>query len=169
MIIGYLDELEARLRTVEPAPVPFHLTLTGSRDAPEQMWRPVIRSCLELIRDYLDPCVHWQRDRCRHIRPAHGAARGMDTWFDEECRRMHWTPKRYPVESAEWSRFGGYAGHRRNKIMMDNEQPHLVLALIHHRSRGSTGAALYARSQGFAVLQVDEQDAELPRGLRAMM
>lgn len=157
-----IERLESQLQALEPVQLPFRWTLTGSRRAPQDLWLPVVTRMVRLVKEYLDPCWTRQRKVCTHVRPSHGAALGMDTWFNTVCRAAGWTPVTYPVSQADWARFGGYAGPRRNGIMLRAERPHLCTALVHNSSRGSTGCAMEARSLGISTLVLTEEDLLMP-------
>lgn len=157
-----LDALESKLKGIEPITLPFRWTVTGSRDAPEELWRPVVFEMVRLVREYLDPCQARPLSRCTHVRLAHGCARGVDGWFDQACKSVGWQPRRYPVRREDWMRFGGYAGQRRNGFMLRAELPHLCTALVHNSSRGATGCANEALAMGIPVLRVTEEDLLLP-------
>lgn len=163
-----LDRLESQLQAIEPIRLPFRWTLTGSRNAPEDLWHPVVIAMTLLVKRYLDPCHTRPLKRCCHVLPSHGGARGMDTWFDQACRSAGWNPTKYEVSQEEWNRFGGYAGARRNGFMLRAERPHLCTALVHNSSRGSTGCAMEARTLGIPVLQVTEEDLLAPPDPRNM-
>lgn len=161
-----LDALEDKLRGIEPITLPFRWTMTGSRDAPEEVWRPFVLRMVLTVKQYLDPCYGRPAKRgCPHVRPSHGAARGVDTWFDDACRMAGWKPVRFPVPERDWERFGRYAGHRRNGFMLRSELPHLCTALVHNSSRGATGCADTALSMGLPVLRYTEEELLMPPGV----
>ena len=56
---------------------------------------------------------------------AHGAARGADLLAARWCRRTRTPVRPYP---AEWGAYGDRAGPKRNRKMLDDFQPQLVVA-----------------------------------------
>jgi len=65
----------------------------------------------------------------------HGDATGADTMASQEATRLGWTVWPYP---ADWARYGKAAGPLRNKQMLDEGKPDLVLA-FHDNLKVSKG------------------------------
>lgn len=149
---GYLDALELALRGVRPVRPRLHVVWTASRDWPDDLVGVADR-----IGDLL-----WTHHG-RRVRLAHGAARGGDQLAEEQIARYRWQPGRYPVSRREWATVGGWAGHQRNARMLEAEQPDLVIALIHRRSRGATGCRDNALARGIPTVTVDDELALIPR------
>ena len=55
----------------------------------------------------------------------HGAARGADTIAETVAKSLGWTIERYP---ADWQKYGRAAGPVRNKQMLVEGKPDVVLA-----------------------------------------
>jgi hypothetical protein len=157
-----IERLESKLQALEPLQLPFHWTLTGTRAAPEDEWRPVVIRMVQLVKEYLDPCHTRPLKRCTHVRPSHGGAIGMDSWFHDACRAAGWLPRVYPVKRDEWRMYGGHAGAMRNHRMLVAERPHLCTALVHNASRGATGCANEALTLGYPVLRITEEELRIP-------
>lgn len=79
-----------------------------------------------------------------------GCCRGVDQMADRIARLLGFGVERYP---AEWKRFGRAAGPVRNKQMLAEGQPDLVLAFHHHyeRSRGTKNMVKQSREWGVEV------------------
>lgn len=60
----------------------------------------------------------------------------------------------FPVSTAEWNRFGTFAGPLRNRRMLDTG-PGLVLAFWDGRSRGTHDAMSEARRRGIPVRVIE--------------
>lgn len=81
-------------------------------------------------------------------RLAHGGARGLDTIAGEIALVQGLEVVVYP---ADWSRYGKLAGTLRNRMMVDTEFPHLVLAFPLPGSIGTWHCAYYALARGHEV------------------
>lgn len=82
-------------------------------------------------RDYIDErkvfaVLHEYKDRVTVI--IHGNARGADLLASQWAlvNRIH--EEAYPITKADWERFGRGAGPRRNKQMLVEGNPDLVIA-----------------------------------------
>ena len=85
---------------------------------------------------------------CVHI--IHGGARGADTCADDWAVQ-NWCP--VEVFLPEWDKYGKRAGYLRNKRMLDEGQPDLVLAFP-----GGKGTAMMvdiARKAGVEVIEIE--------------
>jgi YspA, cpYpsA-related SLOG family len=58
----------------------------------------------------------------------HGAARGLDTIADEQAKDLVWWVEAYPVSPDEWKLYGKRAGHIRNRKMLEESKPHILLS-----------------------------------------
>jgi len=67
----------------------------------------------------------------------HGACpSGADAIAHTVAENLKWTVRKYP---ADWQKFKKQAGPIRNKLMIDTEQPHVILAFRKNKSPGTTG------------------------------
>ena len=88
------------------------------------------------------------------IKPAeiiHGAARGADTLAGEYAREREIPCRRFP---ADWQRHGRSAGFVRNRQMLDEGKPDLVVAFP--GGPGTRNMVKTALERGFPVKTVDE-------------
>jgi hypothetical protein len=58
----------------------------------------------------------------------HGAARGLDTIAAEQAREFFWWIESYPVTPEEWKKYGRHAGNLRNRKMLSESKPHILLS-----------------------------------------
>jgi hypothetical protein len=81
----------------------------------------------------------------------HGDYDGADTLADEAARELGFTPEPYP---ADWDRYGGAAGPRRNQRMID-AGPHVVLAfpLPRKKNKGTRDCMKRAVKAGIPVFK----------------
>lgn len=77
-----------------------------------------------------------------------GCARGADTLAYEIAVRCKWTTERYP---ADWKRHGHFAGPLRNREMLKEGKPDLVLAFWDGSSPGTAHMVRLARQAGVEV------------------
>lgn len=160
---GYLDQLDEHLTAMRD-PRRLHLIVTGSRRAP-LAWRGTLNRILEY--------VSLDREGFPTTVLFHGAAEGIDRWAASAARRLGWHVNPFPIASSDWLTYGNRAGPLRNMRMVDAGSrwygpealaPHvLCLALIHERSTGATGCALYALGQGVRTVRIDDETIRLPR------
>lgn len=152
---GYLDALEDTLQGVSGSTAGRRLrvVVTGSRDGWGFNPGPLVHS-LAVVYDWYG----------RSVRLAHGNARGVDNAASRFGRSRMWEVVPYPVRRDEWAVYKGHGGHQRNARMLDTERPDLVLALIWHGSRGSTGCRDNALGRGIPCVTIDEELALVPRG-----
>lgn len=79
----------------------------------------------------------------------HGAARGADTLAEQVAMsRFGWGILRYP---ADWSKYGNAAGYIRNKQMLEEGKPDIVLAFWDGKSRGTANMIQLAKAAGIEV------------------
>lgn len=89
------------------------------------------------------------RSRGCPAKVVHGKQRGADTLADVWGRFVG--AEVIPVP-AEWTRFGGAAGPIRNRRMLDDHRPVLVVAFP--GAKGTADMCAYARSRGVEVVEV---------------
>jgi len=82
----------------------------------------------------------------RKIVIIHGAAKGADTLADEASNFFGIAAESFP---ADWARHGKAAGHIRNKQMLDEGKPDLVLAFP--GGRGTLNMITQAQTAGIPV------------------
>ena len=76
-----------------------------------------------------------------------GADHHTREWADQHMKHGTWA-----VYDAEWNKHGRRAGPLRNRRMIDEVRPALVLAFPTQSSRGTWDCAEYARGQGIRVV-----------------
>lgn len=126
-IATYLHDLSRALRVV----------VTGGRDYADE----------ERVRLALG----WLNDRYVIQRLAHGGATGADALASSVARCMSIHVVEYAVTPAEWKRLGKRAGPLRNRRMLDEERPDLVVAFP-----GNTGTADCCRQAGGLGIRIWE-------------
>lgn len=157
---AYLDRLhQALLRTghtITGRPE-FRVVVTGNRHADGNVWRPVVWRCMGLIRARIDP---------RPLRVAQGGATGIDRLAMLWTLRQHIArpdrveePHTYPVRREQWRQIGRGAGHARNGLMLDSEQPDLVLA-INAGSPGTENCLTQASRRGLVTVRITVNDLD---------
>ncbi len=79
-----------------------------------------------------------------------GEARGADTLARQAASRQGYNVEAYP---ADWAQYGRAAGPIRNKQMLDEGKPDLVLAFSEdiENSRGTANMVMQARKRGIEV------------------
>lgn len=82
----------------------------------------------------------------------HGAAPGVDTWAGLWARNNDITEEVYP---ADWDKYGKAAGPIRNKQMLTEGQPEMVVAFRGPNSRGTQNMITQARKAGIETVVVD--------------
>jgi hypothetical protein len=90
----------------------------------------------------------------------HGAARGADRIADEVAQELGLEVRAYP---AQWERYGKAAGPIRNRQMLDEESPDLVLVFHHDlgQSRGTRDMIQAANEAGYPVLWIRNNNEDL--------
>lgn len=78
----------------------------------------------------------------------HGGARGADTLAGEAAKWFGWDCEVYP---ADWKTHGKAAGPIRNKQMLDEGKPDLVLAFLAPNSRGTANMIKQAKDRNVPV------------------
>ena len=102
-------------------------------------------------RDYNDrETVQRTLDRIKPAEIIHGAARGADTLAGEYARDRDIPCRRFP---ADWQRHGRSAGFLRNRQMLDEGKPDLVVAFP--GGPGTRNMVNTALERGFQVKTVD--------------
>lgn len=82
----------------------------------------------------------------------HGDAKGADRLSEEMVEPSHVTVERYP---ADWDKYGKGAGPIRNKQMLDEGKPDLVIAFLAPNSRGTKNMIEQATKAGVPVKVID--------------
>lgn len=82
----------------------------------------------------------------------HGAARGADTLAEAWAFRHGFTTIAFP---ADWNKYGKGAGSIRNKQMLDEGKPDLVVAFRGPNSRGTQNMIDQAEKAGVKTIIVD--------------
>lgn len=90
---------------------------------------------------------------------AQGGARGADQFMIQWCgsARVKFGPTRIAMKTypAKWKTKFGFdrsAGFNRNRLMVDEVKPNLVLAFIRDNSGGATQCAQYAIDNGYETI-----------------
>lgn len=138
--IGALVEVVSRVRRARPAP-PFRVVVTGGRDYTDTDW---IDAVLLTVKATVE------RVQGTTMQLAHGACpTGVDMLADRWARREDVVTVPYPAEA-----YGAWpsCGPIRNKAMLDDQQPHLVVAFP--GGRGTQHCVAQARERGLRVFQV---------------
>jgi hypothetical protein len=119
-----------------------------------------IRICVTGGRDYDKPeLVEWViyhlklalPNRDYDVTLIHGNAEGADTFAKEVAWSdfhggtigMAWKTKPYPIEKENWKQYGKQAGPRRNRIMLTEGKPHVLISFP-----GGKGTADCIRTAG---------------------
>lgn len=79
----------------------------------------------------------------------HGCARGADSLARDEALRLGWEIEGYP---ADWSKWGKAAGSIRNRQMLSEGRPDLVIAMP--GGRGTADMVRQAKKAGIPVREV---------------
>jgi hypothetical protein len=83
----------------------------------------------------------------------HGGATGADTLAAEWAERNGVVAKPYPVSREEWNRVGPAAGPLRNRRMLVEGRPDVVVAFPGHR--GTADMCKQAEAAGVLVVHVE--------------
>lgn len=87
----------------------------------------------------------------------HGAARGADSIAASEAKKMAQTIEAYP---ANWNKHGKAAGPIRNRQMLEEGKPHMVLAFRNDGpSPGTDNMVEMAKAAGLPVIVVESRAA----------
>lgn len=81
----------------------------------------------------------------------HGMARGADALADKYAVNRYIPVESYP---ADWEKHGRAAGHVRNKQMLDEGKPDLVIAFP--GGKGTANMVEQAQKAGIKVVQIQE-------------
>ncbi|SRR6266704_138249 len=81
-----------------------------------------------------------------------GHARGADTLGERLTEDMEWKCEVYP---ADWNKYGKAAGSIRNKQMLIEGKPDMVIAFLAKDSRGTRNMIDQARKAGIEVHVVE--------------
>lgn len=82
----------------------------------------------------------------------HGGARGADTLAGAWAKAWGIPCREFAITSEEWDQHGKRAGYLRNKRMLDEGKPHLVVALS--GGRGTAMMVKLSRDAGVKVIEV---------------
>jgi len=82
----------------------------------------------------------------------HGAAPGVDTLAGKWARRNNITEEVYP---AKWKELGKAAGPIRNKQMLDEGHPQLVVAFLTTTSKGTANMLKQSKKEGIDAYVID--------------
>lgn len=89
-----------------------------------------------------------------HIVIIHGASPGADTLADEVAGKLGYEVESYP---ADWVRYGKRAGYIRNRRMLRESLPDLVIAFhnnLEGKSKGTKDMVAIAKKAGVPVMGV---------------
>ena len=104
----------------------------------------------QFVDDYLDEWVTSLYDKNPYFKESiiviHGGALGVDTWADSWAIRRKYTIKEY---QPDWDKYGRAAGPIRNKQMLDEGKPDLVIAFP--GGRGTANMIKQAKEAGVEV------------------
>lgn len=89
---------------------------------------------------------------------AHGGARGADRLAGAVAAGLGWSVEVYP---ANWPKYGRSAGMIRNRQMLEEFKPDLVVAFWDGSSRGTANMIELARSAGVKVQSVQDDGPQL--------
>ena len=126
-----------------------------------------VRICVTGGRDYDKPeLVEWVIYQLKLALPnrdfdvtlIHGDARGVDTFAKEVAWNdfhngtigMAWKTKPYSVSKEEWKQYGRQAGPRRNRIMLTESKPHVLISFP--GGRGTADCIRTAGELGISVV-----------------
>lgn len=77
----------------------------------------------------------------------HGAARGVDSIAAEIAKELGFEVRGYP---ADWDTYGRAAGHIRNRLMLKEQKPDIVIAFHHSidKSKGTKDMIIVSGQSG---------------------
>lgn len=81
-----------------------------------------------------------------------GGARGADTLARDYADECGWALEEYP---ANWDKYGKAAGPIRNKQMLDEGKPDLVIAFLAKDSKGTANMIKQAKEAGVEVKVIE--------------
>ena len=81
----------------------------------------------------------------------HGAATGADTMADKYAKNHNIAALSFPVSKADWKKYGKSAGPRRNRQMLRDGKPDLIMAFP--GGSGTADMVKQARKAGVPVWQ----------------
>lgn len=126
----------------------FTVLVTGSRNLSSQEDRGFVLASLREIQKTLPD---------HDFTLIHGAAKGADMVAATFARQLGWRVIGVP---ANWGKYGKQAGPVRNRLMLDDYKPDMVVAFPMGESRGTRGCMAEARKRGIHVWE--------PRSITAM-
>lgn len=86
----------------------------------------------------------------------HGAQRGADLIAQDWAIINHITDLPFPVTKADWERFGKPAGHMRNKKMLEQGRPDLVIAFP--GGPGTANMIAQAEKAHVTIRRIEEEE-----------
>ncbi len=113
-------------------------------------------SDVDLIRVILRSIERQLRDNKMQPVIIHGCAKGADTLCGDEAKRLGWDVLEFP---ADWQKYGRAAGPIRNKQMLDEGKPGLVIAFSYDlsKSKGTANMVEQATKRGIPVAVCGEE------------
>ena len=124
---------------------PITILICGGRDLNHtDVWNALDRDCLDFVADKLDIT------RPRIFRVIHGGAKGADSAAGEWAKSEGAKVTVYP---ADWKAHGKAAGPIRNRQMLDDGKPDVVVALP--GGRGTADMIQQAEDRGIPVVDVE--------------
>lgn len=115
----------------------FKLLVCGGRDFHDE----------KALRRWMNKAIDGRTD----VMVIHGGARGADSLAGRIAKQAGVSTWVFP---ADWAAHGKAAGHIRNKQMLDEGRPHLVLAAP--GGRGTANMVAQARAVGVPVIEISE-------------
>lgn len=116
------------------------VVVTGTRETLTEEW-------IEIIGDTL---LEYEIDVL-----VHGGCTGVDKECDRLALSMGW---RVVEVRANWRKYGRAAGPMRNRKMIDEYEPELVLAFPIESSRGTRDCIEYAKKKGVPTRVIELKD-----------
>lgn len=113
---------------------PYRVLVCGSRDWTDQ--KAIWQNLASVVIDHGQPTL------------IEGCAAGADRLSEEIARGLDWTNEHFP---ADWKRYGKGAGPVRNRRMLIEGKPDLVLAFQKNKSRGTQHMIDIATRAGIEV------------------
>lgn len=105
-----------------------------------------------VIEEAVESCKDLNTSEYNNLTIIQGEAKGVDRAAGEWAVLCNVPQERYP---ADWNKHGKAAGPIRNKQMLDEGKPDLVVAFLAKDSRGTANMVEQARKAGVEVKVVD--------------
>ncbi len=120
----------------------FTIAVTGSRDAEaiSHHVKPITEALMEVAEGKGFPVVL-----------IHGGARGVDRLAAIAGRTLGW---HIVMHEADWKQYGKFAGHKRNREMLDIGRPDIVMAFPVQgaENKGTSNMVGQAKDRGIPVI-----------------